>query len=774
MKENLVLESISFDELRPTNNIDKESFRIHLKEIFKDLSQSGKKDNKGIYFNRFSDLIPQCPVFIAYKFFKSLFKSDYKKKAYLSLKEFLEGITTLKFGTYEEVGRLIFNIFDFDKKGSANPEDIKQLLSFLPLKENNQKPTYLYQMDSLSELDQILSDSFGNANNIKFNEFINIIDQKANIFLMVFCYLYNIMPVLDKDLVLILNKNSGNSSESSSTPRSVQSNFSSNSGQKLLISPSIFSPVSVFRSKQRKMSQCEKEIKENILDKLSINPSLFKKVKIKEPDTPITKSLKTIGVTPIELKSSVTEVLGSSLNSTNYKSTAQANTQKSDNSNIDELKTLIQKSTIIECSKETSNIDIFTKMSDRELENEVEIIDTTDFDAVSGKELKEYIIYEGELFKFVKVNGKLCLNYFYLTLIGQSIYYYKDINQKKQDYLESTFLPGCFFRENEKEEIGANYFHSFSIILPNENKRFYNKDQEEIKTWIKHLREVLCYEDFFDFYRIGETIGNGEFGVIKAGFDKKSNEKVGIKILNKAKITKLEQLNLMRSEIAIMKHSKHPNIIRFIANYENSEYIFIVMEFLKTGTLQKFLENRKININEKMAANISYQISDALLYLKKYGIIHRDLKPENILIKIIKEDPEDKNLDIIEIKIMDFGLSKILGNSETTNEGYGTIAFISPEILQRLPYNYKVDIWSLGVIIYFLLSGEIPFMPKSSKLEEMILYICNKDPTFSKKFDKISKDAIDLIKVCLEKKPGDRISIEEVVNHKWFKNINLV
>ena len=117
---------------------------------------------------------------------------------------------------------------------------------------------------------------------------------------------------------------------------------------------------------------------------------------------------------------------------------------------------------------------------------------------------------------------------------------------------------------------------------------------------------------------------------------------------------------------------------------------------------------------------------------------------------------------------MDFGLSKILGNSETTNEGYGTIAFIAPEILERHPYNYKVDIWSLGVLMYYILSGELPFVQNSKGLEDMILNTCRKELKFSNKFDNISKEAIDLIKGCLQKKPENRMGIDELITHIWF------
>ena len=80
---------------------------------------------------------------------------------------------------------------------------------------------------------------------------------------------------------------------------------------------------------------------------------------------------------------------------------------------------------------------------------------------------------------------------------------------------------------------------------------FFHKDHEEIKNWIKKLRQVLSFENLFDFYNLGDTIGNGAYGVIKEGFDKNSNKKVAIKILTKAKIRNLEQLNLIRSEIDI-------------------------------------------------------------------------------------------------------------------------------------------------------------------------------------------------------------------------------
>jgi len=197
-------ESISFDELRQKDDIDKETFSNYITEIYQDLAETGEKCNKGIHFNRFSDLIPECPVFLASKFFNSLLTKENKSKSYLSTNEFLSVLIVLKFGTYEEVLRLIFNIFDFDRDGFIKAEDVKLVISFLPLKLNNPNPEYLYQMESLNELDKVIIDTFLNSEISTFSDFIKYTDRKANIFLLVFCYLYSTIPMLDKDFQFII------------------------------------------------------------------------------------------------------------------------------------------------------------------------------------------------------------------------------------------------------------------------------------------------------------------------------------------------------------------------------------------------------------------------------------------------------------------------------------------------------------------------------------------------------------------------------------------
>jgi len=764
--------SILFDDIRDNDDIDKESYSIYLEEIYKDLAEPDENRNEVLFYNRFSDMIAQCPIFLALKFFNTFLSKEDQLRLYLTQKEFLVGLVTFRFGSFEDVSRIIFNIFDFNLDGEVIPEDVKLVISYLPLKVNKQKTEYLYQMESLSELDELICVTFKDFQKITFNDFIKLTDLKADIFLMVFCFLNSIIPKLDKNIVLKKRKTSEASNDSISSDNIVQSSGSSSkSVKKLNFTPLLFSPIAELNSKIR-IKSSEKKKLQKFLENLGKNQNVSNIIEIEETkhlDKPIMKSLKAEGVTLIELNKIIDdENFDISLISTNDQFFTPTSFLKNEKTNIEDLKNLFSKTTILECNKEESNSDIFETIS-QQVENNNEIKkDSNEFDLVNEKEINETIIHEGELIQFIKVDGELSINYCYVILIGKSIYFYKDNHQEKEDYYDRQYLPGCFFKEFEQEEIGLNYFYSFSIVSPIGNKRFYHKEKECIKLWIKHLRAALNYQNFFEFYIIGETIGKGQYGVIKEGFDLKSKEKVAIKILNKPRINKLDKLNLMRVEVAIMKHCKHPNIIKFIANYENSEYIFIVMELLKHGTLKDYLEQNKYNINEKMAANIIYQISDALLYLHKYGIIHRDLKPSNILVKIVKDNLNKESSNVIEVKLADFGLSKILGNKEMTNEGYGTIAFASPEILLKHPYNYKVDVWSLGIIVYYLLSGDIPFAQDSKKLGDLTLNICSKDIQFSKKFKNISKEAISLIKSCLKKNQDNRISIEEIVNHKWF------
>ena len=322
-------------------------------------------------------------------------------------------------------------------------------------------------------------------------------------------------------------------------------------------------------------------------------------------------------------------------------------------------------------------------------------------------------------------------------------------------------LSGCFFKENSSEKINEKTYYCFSIVFPKKERKYYIGSSEIYQDFIKALKKSFGYLNFFDYYEMLDNLGEGIFGSVKLGVEKKTNQRVAIKIIKKNN-TKEKDIELVRNEIDIMKLCYHPYVVHLLDHFENGEYIFIVMEYIKGGSLTDYMKSKKFNFTERRAAEIIYQLAKGLKYLHRYGIIHRDLKPDNIMLT----EASDKG----NIKIMDFGLSKILGKKEKSTDGFGTLTFVSPEVLIRKPYNKEVDIWSLGVILYLMLSGDLPFDDaddNETKIAKSIVYEEVKFPP--EKFEKRSKAVIDLIRGCLTKEPKNRIKIDEILKGEWMK-----
>ena len=156
---------------------------------------------------------------------------------------------------------------------------------------------------------------------------------------------------------------------------------------------------------------------------------------------------------------------------------------------------------------------------------------------------------------------------------------------------------------------------------------------------------------------------------------------------------------------------------------------------------------------------MGHQIATALYYLHSFGVAHRDLKPENIL---MATDADDADL-----KIVDFGLSKIIGPNESSLDPFGTLSYVAPEVLLQKPYGKEVDLWSLGIIVYLLLSRVLPFDDEEDK--EIARQTIQDAPDFSfEPWDTVSDHAKDIVKKLLEKNRTKRPSLEEALQHPWF------
>ena len=234
--------------------------------------------------------------------------------------------------------------------------------------------------------------------------------------------------------------------------------------------------------------------------------------------------------------------------------------------------------------------------------------------------------------------------------------------------------------------------------------------------------------------------------------DSESNEKFTTKIFSKIDNEKIEHLV---NEIKIHRICKHPNIASFQRYFEDSKNVYILQEYCKNGTLEDVINKRKI-LTELEVRYYMKQLINALIYLHKLNIIHGNLKLSNLLIS-----------EKMELKLTGFNFSIKINDQNKKVDGLrGTPNYMAPELLEKkCKYSFKNDIWALGVIIYKLIIGELPFDAEDKKsLYEKIKKVEYSIPETIN----ISKEANDLISKILLANPSKRLSLENILNHDFF------
>lgn len=318
--------------------------------------------------------------------------------------------------------------------------------------------------------------------------------------------------------------------------------------------------------------------------------------------------------------------------------------------------------------------------------------------------------------------------------------------------------------------------------------------------------------EFYDFDPIDDKIGEGAFGVVYKVQSKKFKFVRAMKKIAKAKLINPGDSESFVNEIKILQKLEHPNVIKIYELFEDKDSFFLVTEYIGEGNLLNKIEAMEKR-DEVIVGIIMNQIISAVAYLHKNNIVHGDLKPENIMIsssnvksklsfntsaridmqaldKLCKgNSPEKlnstknsresnisllkmkkmyfKNLSNFQIKLIDFGCSKVLTRKHYKYEDViGTCHYMSPEVALN-KYNEKCDLWSCGVIMYVLLTGYFPFAGESDKeIEENILnYNFSMDIP---EFESVSAQAKDLVKKLLTYDPNERISAMEALNHPFF------
>lgn len=253
-------------------------------------------------------------------------------------------------------------------------------------------------------------------------------------------------------------------------------------------------------------------------------------------------------------------------------------------------------------------------------------------------------------------------------------------------------------------------------------------------------------------YSVGQTLGEGAFGVVYACTNRASGEEVAVKMVDKVE-TPVEAI---RKEAELQKSLQCPNIVKVHQIFYERCFVCIVMDKFNGGDL---VEGLHLHLKEKGKIqggdiiHVSTQMGNAIDHLHQRQIVHRDVKGDNYLMSVKNiTDPNCK------IALADFGTAMNVKPGERLNNEVGTRIFWSPEFCNK-NYGLKVDIWAMGVIMYGLLDGRFPFKDEND--------IKKKEPKFPKR---VHPDCEDYIKGMLAKDENKRLDSQQVMNHKWLSN----
>ena len=788
------IEKINLNDITSTYEVkNTEAFTQYLKQVWKDLnSRSGDESSKGIdkvTFKQYYNL----PGIISERLF-SVFDSE--NTGYLSLQNFTEKMLILFSSDLDKLLQFILDFYDFDKDGKITKEDVRIVLSYVPIykKRKNKKNEGLkFDTDDFNdrivlqkELHEKLDNIFEKKESIDLNEFTDVIKNKnSDIFLFILVFLYEHRPF---SFETVKNLENIKKSPELSPKKDI-----------FIASPNLDSNFIVSQTLQKSPAMKNKGLNDK-------NKNIYKNMKylgllsgrnlnLEQKNNNANNNLNNNNnINKTENKVVFSLKIPTSNNNNNNENIINDNNinninEKNDLINLEEkeqkkpkrkhLKNISDKTDISEENKkyddenEEEEIMNFSyarpfegrdipKNSEKNNSNEKNNIDNDDENdeedsnkIIEEDQLNENKddITEGYLYK-IQANK---MKKIYFRLICKDLYYYKSKDTKKHKGMHN--LSGVYIKDLGIVTINEKKLYCFNIIFPSKERKYYLQNESEYIKWVESIRKVVNYSNINDLYEIKGTLGKGKLGKVKLCVHKQSGKQVAIKIINKNFLEGVD-LEQIKSEIDILKIAKHPNIIKLYDVYENEKYIYIIMEYCLGGDLFSYIEKRNFKLSEERAAEIIHKLCTAVYFLHQYGIVHRDLKPENILMM-------DKT-DNADIRLVDFGLGKMLGPGEKCNDPFGTFSYVAPEVLEEKEYDFKVDLFAIGIITYLLVAGFLPFDDENSEKEIARQTVYEPTPFPKKIWNNISPEAKMFVDNLLSKDPDKRMNLGEVLQHKWF------
>ena len=807
-------------------------FILYLSEIWQELSKetnTSNNKNKGINlfsFNKFYNL----PGLIGQRLFNIL---DIDKNGYLSPKEFINGMCTLFCEEINSLIKFIFNFYDFDEDEYITFDDIHAVLSYLPI-INGFDDMIDIEEEIYSTIQDIFINKKEKINYINFSDLI-IRKERYELFIPIITFFYDNKPFNNEEInefyIGYYNEGKINANEGNYQITNVISLKESRTKEKkendeIKSYKTIYKHGNIYKN-QKKKNNCFEYY--NIIDtannnktetNMNINDYKSQLINKNEGIKNFSKEeyekyvLNSHGFE--QMRKSIPLVINNSniLNANKKRELIKSSTSK----NLKERQLRFEKKkpknfkkkkregsaiynfcqNIIKGTSMTfnNNIDNDTDEFDNEkdsLQKSMAVKLDLNFNCLGDTSWKknnninyQRIKWESYLYK---LTPKQKMKKLYFKLNIQDLFFYKNEQSKMHKgmhNLSTYFLKidipytNNINNTNNKQISSTNDkyiqdyvykkiingidYYIFSIVnIKGQIHNYYTPDFEIYEKWVNALKIILKYKNIYEQYIFKEIIGKGKNCIVFHAYDIKNKRDVAIKRINKSFLT-FEDLSLIKTEIDTLKVCQHPYVVKLYEIIETYNEINIVLEHCELGNLYYYLNHMKFRLSEEEIAKYIHDISKAVYSMHNLGIIHRDLKLSNIALT--------KHNNKIEIRILDFGLSKILGPNQLCDEGYGTPGYAAPEVINRYKYSFEADVWSIGVIAYFLCSGKLPFdyvrkgRVEKDIIENTLLDDVKFDNTFIKKY---SKFAVKFIKDLMNKNTFKRPNIREVLEHEWLQ-----
>ena len=311
-------------------------------------------------------------------------------------------------------------------------------------------------------------------------------------------------------------------------------------------------------------------------------------------------------------------------------------------------------------------------------------------------------------------------------------------------------------KQNKKMKVASSNIVSSKVSFPKSLGHKPTLTSNSVNVNYKTFIIGKAYSVLVQEYDLMEHLGAGAFGVVQKVRHKSSGQIRAMKTIKKQNMYDANSIK----EIENLMLLDHPNILKLYEFFYDNQYLYVITEYCEGGELFDVIKERNGYFSEKDAATILKSVLQAVAYCHSRHLVHRDLKPENILL-------EGNSLE--NIKLIDFGTGNLIAPNQKFKERLGTAYYIAPEVLKK-NYDEKCDLWSIGVIMYILLTGEPPF--NGSTDSEILQNVKMGTVNFNSNiFNEVSDEAKDLLKQLLRRDPTKRISAIESLKHSWIKHL---